>query len=96
MTETEYLNELESKTGLKSGIDFAIIIGTTAPFTLDRGMYSASMVQGYTIWKKEKDGAIRQLNTRGLDMMDTIAFLTKSQEELETYFKGIGLSIFKE
>jgi hypothetical protein len=44
------IEQLEQETGLKAGEDFGFIAGTRAPFNDGKGMMSASMREGYTVW----------------------------------------------
>jgi hypothetical protein len=62
LTEDQFIQELETRTGLKLGEDFGFILGTQVPWIQSHGMQSAVRQHGFQVWNRLKDGTSRYLN----------------------------------
>jgi hypothetical protein len=57
MNEHEFTDTIEHATGKKLGIDYCFIIGTKAPWHAQSGFMSSSLVKGFYVNRREKDGS---------------------------------------
>lgn len=60
-TERELEVAIENATGLKLGMGYGFINGTRTPYiSAEPELRSASMIDGYILWKVNKDGTVDQ------------------------------------
>lgn len=88
ITKERYFEIVETATGKKIGKDYGFILGTHAPYLIERGMFSATNREGYTIWRKEEDETTYILNVTNFSnsIATTIAFLSAPLDTLETIY----------
>ena len=78
MSNDEFIQTIEKKTGLKIATDFGFIAGTEVPFSNKRGLVSAAPINGFEVWRI-KDGKHDStvMNSQGeeMNLLKIIAFL---------------------
>jgi hypothetical protein len=63
ITDLNFADIIEQKTGKVLGVDYGFIAGTFLPFNINsKGLASAINTEGYRIWKKENKGLYEYLN----------------------------------
>jgi hypothetical protein len=60
MTDIEFNQVIEAATGKKIGVDYGFLFGTSAPYEMKGGMFSAHNQLGYTTWKSTETGAVEK------------------------------------
>lgn len=98
LTQEEFENQIEARTGKKLGEHYGFIAGTEYPF-IGKGMQSANLKPGFKVWEKTKDGVSRYLEMfSGPNTLEIICTwlddnLTeeKKQEELCRLLGGVSI-----
>jgi hypothetical protein len=98
MTDIEYIERLESETGIDRK-NFGFIMGLSTPFDNHQGFQSANREPGYIIWRRtiKEDGttSFRELKTPGLNFEQTKAFLTLEDQEFSDFISSLGIAVIQ-